>query len=268
MKKNITVSSIFMAALLLVPAITVFDVMAQSPLPQNRGSEISQTNIQEDDTSDDESSEQTREERKAERKQRIQEKLDAAREARIVNKCQAAQQVLANILNRSGNVENARTSMYANLVSRLNRLAMGLDDKGLDTAELLSTINGLEEKVSEFFTAIDEYQLALSDGANLDCENDPEGFHLALEDARQGSKDLKQMAADIRTYLAEDVKDALQELKAQFSGRSDDASSTNDTENENIETETETETENESETETETNGGADDSTSDNNTSTQ
>jgi len=58
--------------------------------------------------------------------------------------------------------------------------------------------------------------------ANIDCESDPEGFHYALEDARELHKQLVEDSKAIKTLVQDQIKSTLQSIKDSLANSGDD----------------------------------------------
>ena len=211
--------AIIMGMFVALPVVT-------ATYAQEDGDTDTETSESTEDTSEEEPSERptqdrpTDEERDAAAEARRQERADAreaalsaAQEARIAARCANAQEKLQAAITRASAVESNRQDIYSNVSSKLADIVSRLDATNIDTAELSSEIADYESQVTSFFSTFDNYELALQDAASIDCESDPEGFVLALEDARDLRAQLKSAAEDIKSYVRGTILVTLQEIK-------------------------------------------------------
>jgi hypothetical protein len=142
-------------------------------------------------------------------------RLSFAEKAKLTSKCKAAQGLLRAAEVRIKGVETSRAQVHENLLARLNGLVTKLKEKQIDTGELETQITELTTKIEAFKTKITDYKQAVSDLGAMDCTTDPEGFKASLEDARALRVELKDAAADVRTYLRETIKETLKGIRQQ-----------------------------------------------------
>lgn len=148
-------------------------------------------------------------------------RLDFARQARLTNRCKAAQGGLSNISGRIKGLETSRSKVYENLVVRLDKLSERLKTNNVDTAELDRQLAELNNLVETFDTNLAEYSQSAADLAVMDCVADPVAFQASLETAREARALSSENAKAIKAYLANTIKPTLQQLKQQFAQNSD-----------------------------------------------
>lgn len=197
---------------LILSAVPV-SVLAQT----DEGAEENTVTTQQTATAEEEANVQAElnarlEKRKADRNTR----LDFARQARLKNRCKAAQGGLSNISGRIKGLETSRSKVYENLVVRLDKLSERLKTNNLDTAELDRQLAELNNLVETFDTNLAEYSQSAADLAIMDCVADPVAFQASLETAREARALSSENAKAIKAYLANTIKPTLQQLKQQF----------------------------------------------------
>lgn len=167
-----------------------------------------------------------REERENQRKEEFQARIDQARTLRVAGKCRAAGNRLSARQTAAEQVRSSREQVYGGLQTKLDELVARLQASGANTATLEEQVVQLDQLIADFFVAFDDYQLALNDLVEVDCEADIEAFVLALEDARTQLKSLRELASEIRQFFTDSVLKTMQDIR---SGLSDEASENGDT---------------------------------------
>lgn len=150
------------------------------------------------------------------RKAELRTRVDSARQARIKSRCQASQGKLSSVSGRIKGLETSRAQVYANLVSRLEKLSQRLGDKGLDVATLNEQITQLKTAVEAFNTSLTDYKQSVADLAAMDCVADPTAFQASLVAARAARVATAERAKEIRTLLSDTIKPTLVDLKSQL----------------------------------------------------
>ena len=194
---------------------------------------------QDDDDDDDESIETTtveqtnetgsqadrraeQEARKLERQQAVEAVIDQVRQTRVSQRCAAAQGKISAAVTRADSLEQNRTTIYNTVSTKLSGLVDRLNAAEVDTTVLAEQVTAYDSVVAEFFALLDNYQLALSDAAGIDCEEDTEGFILALDDARKLREQLKTKAQEIRSWVRDTIVPTLMDIKDSLSQDSSD----------------------------------------------
>ena len=122
----------------------------------------------------------TRAERDAERKVRLSDTdLSEARLERTVSRCSVAQNKLATASEQAKQVQRNRTAKYAEISQKLDVLVTRLPEE-IDTAELEVSIATYNQLVATLTEGIDQYVIAFSDVASIDCEENTEEFLLII----------------------------------------------------------------------------------------
>ncbi len=139
--------------------------------------------------------------------------LDQARKDRITARCEAAQAKLETRQESANQVLVNRKERYSKIQSRLDKLISRLDAAEIDTAALSLVDTQLDELIADFQVDFNNYVVALSDAASIDCVADTEGFVAAIEDARTQLNTSKEGAMAIRALIQNDIKTALTDIK-------------------------------------------------------
>jgi hypothetical protein len=219
---NTHIKLIFGAALVvpvlaIATATAVVDETRTSRANPNNSEEVRLTQAEDgDEGTSSEEKIRSREERFEARKEKFQLRLTFAEEQRLKTRCKSSQGKLRSLEGRINGIETSRTQVYGNLLERLSGLAERLEVQGYDVSTLTEQLTDLQVKIDTFNVQLDTYKVAVSDLAEMDCENDPEAFKVSLEDARQAHDDLKVSSNDVRAYLKETIKSTLQEIRSQL----------------------------------------------------
>jgi chromosome segregation ATPase len=127
--------------------------------------------------------------------------------------------VQARIENRNGffqgNYEK-HTSVYVNLVNRINKFITRADEAKLDTATIKSHLAVLEDKIEKFKDDYAAYKAKFEEIKNYTCGHSEGEFKAALLDSKTLLKQVHADAADIRTYVRETILADMRALKAQM----------------------------------------------------
>ena len=162
----------------------------------------------------------TLEERLTRRKEALTERLTTAQTTRLRGRCQAAQVKLAAVSIRANTITTDRLTVYQDIQVKLNALATKLESE-VSTADLEAALVTLAENITAFETATANYKQTLADLGDLDCVADPTAFKASLEVAKTEQATLAQAGTDIRTYVTETVKPALQAIRTSLQDRED-----------------------------------------------
>jgi hypothetical protein len=114
---------------------------------------------------------------------------------------------------QAGTIREVRELVYDNLTKRLDAMVLRLQNNQIDAAKLETANTELDAKIAEFFTDFDSYQSALEDAGAMDCQTDPSGFFVALQDARMQRKDLITEAKAIRMFVRDNIRKVFAEVK-------------------------------------------------------
>jgi len=166
---------------------------------------------------------QTIEERQAKRRERITSTLTRKESEKLTARCKAAQVITANVTNRVEKVAETRVNKYNQLTSKLQSLSGRVAANGVDTTNLDAEIQEAQVLIDDFVALMEDHKMAIEDTSQIDCQADPSGFKLALEDARAQRKELKTAATAIKDQIKNGVKTELQNIRALLeAGRASD----------------------------------------------
>ena len=156
----------------------------------------------------------TLEERQAARKERLTTALSDIDTKKIANRCEAAQKIITGASERVNKVYDNRRSLYDQLTAKLVSLSARVANQGVDTSALDVSIQETQAMIDTFFTDFDNHKQTMTDSSEVACKDDPEGFKLALEDARAQRVALRTQAAAIKEQITTKVKPELQNIRA------------------------------------------------------
>lgn len=138
--------------------------------------------------------------------------------------------VQARIENRNGffkgNYEK-HTSVYTNLVNRINKFIARADALKLDTTAIKSHLAILEDKIEKFKDDYAAYKAKFAETKNYTCGHSEGEFKGILLESKTLLKTVHADAADIRTYVRETILADIRSLKAQMPDAEDEDDATN-----------------------------------------
>lgn len=140
--------------------------------------------------------------------------------------------VQARIQNRNGFFAGAKekhTSVYINLVNRINKFIARADEQELDTETINGHLAELETKIEGFKEDYAAYAAKLGETKNYTCGHSEGEFKGILLETKELLKTVHADAAEIRIYVRETILADLRALKSQMTS-SEDAADTDDTE--------------------------------------
>lgn len=146
-------------------------------------------------------------------KDKKQERITQLEQKRITQKCKPAQNIIDKLQSSMNKVVENRKEKYGNLTSKLSELSTKLLAAGVDTTELDSAITEIEMTISDAILLIENYNTSLSDIAAMDCESDPEGFKLTLDEARVQRTEIISLQGTLRSGVNEKIKPLLDSIK-------------------------------------------------------
>lgn len=159
----------------------------------------------------------------AERRDRIQKRKDkTSRSFTVVeqniikSKCRAAQGQVASTEARVKSFEAKRTKVYANLITRLEKLGTKLKTAGVDTATYDERVATLKTKKNAYTVDLTALRQALADVTAMDCAADPHGFAATLLEAKSLRENIIEKGKDIRTYMKDSMRLTLKEIRSQL----------------------------------------------------
>ncbi|HEX5456263.1 MAG TPA: hypothetical protein VFW77_02745 [Candidatus Saccharimonadales bacterium] len=148
-----------------------------------------------------------------ERKARIQERLTTMQQTRIERRCQNAQARIIKAKETAEKFNQKHDKKIQKLLDKLSEFSKRQENKGADTAILSVLLTDTLKKEEAVKTAYNDYINALSDSSVIDCQIDPTGFLVSLDDARIQFQTLKIARQDLRKSLRNDLLKALESFK-------------------------------------------------------
>ena len=146
----------------------------------------------------------------------LAQEVNTAEQARIKLRCSVAQANAKTLATRLSTAQKNRNAAYDSILKNLNTLLTKLDNQAFETTALKENITTLQTKVDSYKTNMNNYQLAVSDMATVDCTNDPAAFVAALQAARKAQEAVLPQITDIRAYITNTVKPSLQQVRVQI----------------------------------------------------
>ena len=144
---------------------------------------------------------------------KLEEKLSAAQERRIVARCKSAQGKITSLQAKVNNAVANREKVYSEIGDKLNNLIKKLQAAGVDTTEIEVAQEDIATESQSLLAAFEDYETVLADVAAMNCEEDAEGFKAALEVARQKTTELRAQAEEFRKMVTGDLKEILQNIR-------------------------------------------------------
>lgn len=136
-----------------------------------------------------------------------------AEQQRIRLRCDVTQANAKTLATRLENVQKNRNAAYDKILKDLNNLATDLDKQAFETTTLKTNIGILQNQVDSFKINMSNYQLAVSDLANMDCPGDPIGFIAALQAARKAHQAVIPSISEIRSTITNTIKPNLEQIR-------------------------------------------------------
>lgn len=156
------------------------------------------------------------EQRKEQYRAKLQADISKAQQDRLKLRCSVVQANVKNLAGRLGEIQTKRTTAYDAILGELNALVTLLDTQGVDTTNLKTDVTSLSDKVTTYKTQMTAYKQAVDDMTVIDCSQDPVSFQAALNVARSEHDALVTTTGDIRTYITNTIKPALQTMRTQI----------------------------------------------------
>lgn len=153
------------------------------------------------------------EKRIQQRQARIKQALTTAQEKRLKTRCKGAQLRIAAAQKVATKHFDKQDKRIETLLAKLTDFAKKQKQAGTDTAKLDASLETLVQDAQSVKTAYENYISALDDSAAIDCQQDPTGFKVSLEDAREQFKALKAARKELRKDLVQELLPTLKEFK-------------------------------------------------------
>lgn len=162
-----------------------------------------------------------REERVKAYKEKLQSKLTAVKEKRIVARCKAAQEKVTALRTRMQTAISNRKQAYASIGERLDTAIEKLKKASIDTTALEAAREDIKADLTTLDENLNAYDTVLADLEEMDCVADPATFQAALESARETQKSLREQAQKFRLYASNELKTILEEMKTKLAQKTE-----------------------------------------------
>jgi hypothetical protein len=150
-------------------------------------------------------------------KSKVAEKQTDIQQKRMTGRCEAAQAKISGLLIADKSKAEARIASYERVTASLLELVSKLQAADVDTSTIETAQQDLQAEATAFSTALREYVVVLTDLSELDCVADPDAFQSALTLSRESRASLKAQAESLRSFINNDLKIILQDLRTQLS---------------------------------------------------
>lgn len=141
-------------------------------------------------------------------------------------KCARVQERIQNKLSLFADAKGKHTSVYVNLVNRINKFIARADEQKLDTTAIKSHLVILQEKIDKFKEDYAAYAAKLGETKNYTCGHSEGEFKGVLLESKTLLKQVHADAADIRTYVRETILADIKALKSQMTDAEDEGAET------------------------------------------
>ena len=102
---------------------------------------------------------------------------------------------------------------------KLDKLVERLVKAGIDTTKLDTAREDIQADLKVLNASMESYNTVLVDIEEMKCQEDPEAFQAALEEARVLLKTLREQAQEFRRFSTNELRTILQELKIQLEAK-------------------------------------------------
>jgi hypothetical protein len=211
MLKNLSMCLVLsMLVIISVPVISA----AQSDMSESNQAITTYTDGSDSEELTDEQKAQKLQERINAAKEKAVSRVSVAQEKRLANICKASQTLIEKIQTNTSSFIDNRQNKYEAVASRLTTLSDKLAAAGADTTELNTAIAEMETKFVTNSDILSDYSTSINDLTTMDCVADPSGFKAILESARMQRKDILTQTSTSRTYINETIKPLLQGIRS------------------------------------------------------
>lgn len=161
--------------------------------------------------------------------------IKAAREARVLERCEAIKEKLTVRAQKVQASAEHHAEIYEKLETRLQKIIDYAESVSYDTTALVAAQTSIADKIDAFTVAAQDYSSALSSAEAVTCEDSAANYGEAIVEARDALRTLRESAKAVHEAFRSEAVPAFTDLaKSQ-------------TKTESTETESETETEPEQE---------------------
>lgn len=131
--------------------------------------------------------------------------------------CQSSKNTLNQLHASDALLRVNRGQVYESILTRLmERFSDRLDSNGLDNKATTTVASSYSRELDKFRTDYKAYEEQLSLAIKIDCQQNPEDYHYAIEDAREKRNVVHQDVENLHRYMddyEQAVKDFLLDYK-------------------------------------------------------
>ncbi|MFA4817534.1 MAG: hypothetical protein WC608_02275 [Parcubacteria group bacterium] len=142
-------------------------------------------------------------------------------------KCARVQERIQNRLSLFADAKEKHTSVYTNLVNRINKFIARAEEQKINTDTIKVHLAELQTKIEKFKEDYTAYAAKLGETKNYTCGHSEGEFKGVLLESKTLLKQVHTDAADIRTYVRETILVDLKALKAQMPDTEDEDETNN-----------------------------------------
>lgn len=155
----------------------------------------------------------TFEQRLSQRKNERKVQLDDKAQKRLSQRCTRTQMEIRDLQQTTSRVADKRKEVYNQIDGKIWVTIGRLKLAEVDTFALERQHQAYIKKVDGFHAIMEYYQQTLDDIAVINCQSDVVGFKALVDTARIYHKDLRARSSDIRTYVIDEIKPALNDIQ-------------------------------------------------------
>jgi chromosome segregation ATPase len=145
--------------------------------------------------------------RRVEAEQRLEEKLR--------DRCDRIEAHLTEVRSRIEQNRSRHTNVYQKMSARLQQMTVKLSDQGYDTQEVQNLLPEFDQKVAAFESQLGTLDEAVGQAKSFACGEAGRNFGESLSASRAHNEQVREAAADLRSYFRDEIRPALERLKAQ-----------------------------------------------------
>jgi hypothetical protein len=137
----------------------------------------------------------------------------------INNVCKNLEEKIAQKINRFESNKDKHLRAYKNLVSRLSKFVVRLEERGFDTQKLAADISAVETKIQKAEGDYTAFINKLKESQSYACGKSQGEFAKRLAESRKLLKTFRDDTAEIRNYFVNIIRKDLMDLHQQIRNR-------------------------------------------------
>jgi len=139
--------------------------------------------------------------------------LDDVKKAILVQKCQAAQESLLKLQEKSDKLVELRADTYGTFQKELQAIKLRMARQGVDASEIDLLIGKIQQGLDTFTLVADAYGTSLDDVIAVDCTQKPEQFQAGLVVLRAKRATLLASADNLKRVMDHAKQNTFSQLK-------------------------------------------------------